>query len=122
MRAPVMRLLPCVHATNGTLLLLSPPFLTRAISTTEHEATTVAFVRLLGARHLLQAAVLSRRRSRSWAIASAIVDATHGATMIALAVRKPDRRRLAAASALAAIALAAAGSALRPRRHMPSIP
>jgi hypothetical protein len=106
-----MRLLTRVRVTYGTLLLLRPRLLTKAIPMSNIDGPVIAFARLLGARHLLEAAVLSRRRAPVWTLAGAAVDATHATTMVVLAVRRPIRRSLAIANALAAASLATAGTA-----------
>jgi hypothetical protein len=65
--------------------------------------------RIEGARHLVEAAVLWRDHTHRWVLLGAGVDATHAATMLALAVARPDERRLALTNAVTASALAGAG-------------
>ena len=72
---------------------------------------------VLGGRELIQAAVASRHRSRASSLSGAAVDATHAATMLALAIRRPAYRQPAAASSLTAASFAIAG--LRTGRRGP---
>jgi hypothetical protein len=68
-------------------------------------------VRILGARHLAQAAVSVRWPTRRILAASAATDVAHAASMIALAVLDQRRRRVAIIDALVATTFAAAGIA-----------
>lgn len=66
-----------------------------------------AAVRVLGARYLVQSAVgLARGRSRWVRRGDVAVEVVHAATMLGLAGASPRHRRLALASAGAALALA----------------
>ncbi len=66
---------------------------------------------MLGARHLIQAAITSPESTRGWVRGGAVLDATHAATMAALAALWPDRRKLAPTNVTTATVLAAAGLA-----------
>jgi hypothetical protein len=69
----------------------------------------VTAARVLGVRHLLQAAILERRlghRPGSSARPAGAVDLLHAASMLALAAVDPPRRRPALVSATVATALA----------------
>jgi hypothetical protein len=70
------------------------------------DPTTQAVTRLLGARLLLQASadVAGGRRTRALDV---VVDLTHAASMVPVAVVWPDHRRTALVSAAAACAIAA---------------
>jgi hypothetical protein len=70
------------------------------------------FARILGTRHLIQAAIACRWYSHRWIVAGAGIDATHAATMGVIATISPDRRRLALTNAATAAAFAAAGLTL----------
>jgi hypothetical protein len=58
-----------------------------------------AAARVLGARHLVEAVALARSGTTRTRGTVAVVDATHAASMIALAAIRPDHRRPAVASA-----------------------
>jgi hypothetical protein len=93
----------------GSLLLAAPrPVLDRLsdrpVGVGERRAA-----RLLGARHLVEGAIVARHPGRRWLLAAAAVDATHALSMIAIAAIRPEHRRLATASALAATATATGG-------------
>lgn len=96
-----------LRAVLGALLLLAPR---RVVSDLPHGAIdrrALVFARVLGLRQIAQAAVLRRHHSAAWMRAGAAVDATHAATMVALALTHPARRRLALTNAAVAGALAA---------------
>lgn len=115
-----MRPLTWLRVAYGSLLLAAPRTLTRALPTQRLDSRAVAFARLLGARQLVEAAILGRTRSPVWLLAGAAVDATHSATMLAFAVARPNRRSLAIANAIAAAAIATAG--VIEARHQPDPP
>jgi hypothetical protein len=98
----------CARALYGAALLLAPR---RALGVPGDaiEARLRAFARVLGARNLLEAAILRRHPTRAWAIGGAAVDAAHAASMLLLASLDRRRRAVALRSALAAGALAAWG-------------
>ncbi|HZU60342.1 MAG TPA: hypothetical protein VE983_05220 [Solirubrobacteraceae bacterium] len=102
-----------VRAVWGTLLLALPrPIL--AICGGSRSRPVVAAVRILGARHVLEAVVMAiehDRRPPRWMMA---VDAVHGASMLLVAALSPRLRRNALASAGSATVLVALS--LRERR------
>jgi hypothetical protein len=67
----------------------------------------VRVARVLGARHLVQAAVLTTHPRPGWRLAGAAVDGVHAASMVALArwSERPLHRRLAARNARTAAML-----------------
>ena len=66
---------------------------------------------ILGARHLAEAAVLSRRRSRRWVLGCASLDGAHAASMLlAAAVYQPRRAVLLASAAEATCCAGFAGA------------
>ncbi len=102
--------LAAVRVLFGSALLVAPGALLGDLAPQGQIDTGVrVFARVLGARHLVEAAMLWRHRSRGWILASAGIDATHGVTMLALAALDPKRRRLALANAIAASAITIAG-------------
>ena len=103
------RVLTCVRLLYGSALLLEPRAALGDLADTRIDRRAVWFARLLGARHIAQAATVDRHRSRGWILAGAAVDVTHAVTMAGLALLDRRRRVLAAANALGATAFALAG-------------
>ena len=67
----------------GSLLITAPrPALDR-LSDRRVSVGERRTARLLGARHLIEGAMLARHPTRGWLIADAAVDATHALSMIA---------------------------------------
>ncbi len=93
----------------GTVLLIAPEVVLRDLPHQRLGRGARVFARVLGARHLIQAAITGREGTRRWVLAGAAVDATHAATMAVLAALRPDRRKLALTNVATATALAAAG-------------
>lgn len=104
-----MNRLTLVRAAWGAALLLAPGRVLSALPHQQIDRSACAFARVLGARNLAQAAVIARRPTRGWILAGAAVDATHATTMVALALLKPDRRKLALTNIATAGAFASAG-------------
>lgn len=102
------RPLELARAGYGAVLLLAPGRVLSRLAGTALDRTTVRVARVLGVRHLVQAAALLRHPR--WRPAGAAVDAAHAASMVALArwARRPLHRRLAAGNARSAGMLAAA--------------
>ena len=100
-----------IRAAWGAALLLAPGATLGDLPHQRIDRPARVFARILGARQLAQAAIADSARgsSRRWLLAGAAVDATHAATMVALAWRAPDRRRLALTNAATATAFAVAG-------------
>jgi len=112
-----------VRAAYGAALLAVPRRALGGPRLGSDEPDAVPFARALGARQLLEAGLLARRRDRRLLLAGAFVDALHGVSMLALCALSPRRRRLAAASAAGAALFAAWGlAAARPARAAPSPP
>lgn len=106
-----MRLLIAVRVLWGSALLLAPEMVLYDLPHQRIDRPARAFARVLGTRHLIQAVVTSRGGTRGWVRAGAAVDATHAATMVALAALRPDRRKLALTNVATATALAVGGVA-----------
>lgn len=100
-----------LRALWGALLVLEPARVLQTVPDQRVERGAVLFTRILGARHLAQAAVSISRRgsSRRWVAAGVAVDATHALTMLALALLAADRRRPALTNVATATAFALAG-------------
>lgn len=114
--------LAAIRAGWGTTLLLAPDSVLRAVGAGRSDARTRCVAQALGVRELIQAMLAVRYRSRSSSLGGAAVDATHAATMLALATRRPASRRPAAASALVAAAFAIAGLRRGLPRNGDSVP
>jgi len=108
---PSLRLLTVARALWGAALLIAPGAVLGDLPHQRIDRPARAFARVLGARHIIQAAITSRRHTRSWILAGAALDATHAATMAVLAGLRPDRRKLALSNTAAASMFAAAGVA-----------
>jgi hypothetical protein len=106
------RALEAARALYGAGLLLTPSRALARLARSPLDHSAVIVARVLGARHLLQAAILWRRPAPHWQLSGAVVDAAHAASMLALArwSRLPTRRRLAARDARTAALLAGAGT------------
>jgi hypothetical protein len=97
------------RACYGAALILAPRAALGGPALGADEPGSVPIARLLGVRHLAEAAVLFRRADRRLLLAGAGVDCLHAASMLALAAISPSRRRLAVAGAASAGVFAAAG-------------
>jgi NAD(P)-dependent dehydrogenase (short-subunit alcohol dehydrogenase family) len=98
--------LPALHALVGSALLLAPGRLLRRVGDpADRRARLLA--RVLGARHLGQAAALGAAGGGVAARLGAAVDGLHGTSMVALALAARRHRGAAMAAAAAAGALAA---------------
>lgn len=114
-----------LRAAAGCGLLLFPESIVSAIEPRGSvDQPTIVGARVLGIRHLVEAAVLADRHSHVVLFAGAAIDAIHAASMVAVALLSPTHRRPALASAGSATGLAAVGavlaeSARRSRRRTP---
>ena len=84
-----MTKLTAIRAAWGTALLLAPDAVLRRVDRRTIDPRTRRVAQVLGGRELLQALVASRHHSRASILSGAAVDATHAATMLALAIRLP---------------------------------
>lgn len=91
-----------VRAVWGIILLAAPGRLLRRVSTRPPSVAGRMVAGVLGVRDLVQAVVLARRPSRLMIAAGAAVDSLHSATMLLLAIRRPEHRAPALSSALIA--------------------
>jgi hypothetical protein len=104
--ARAARALAAVHAAWGTELLLHPDAMLARCHAPGGRGTELV-ARILGARHVAQAALLRRRPGLG-----ALVDAAHAASMLPLAARRPDVRRAALISAAVSGALGTVGAVI----------
>lgn len=114
---PAGELLQGARAVWGTALLVSPEAVLRAVGEHDPDPRSRAVVRVLGARHLAQAAFSGRAPGRSTLADGAWVDVVHALTSLALAAGDRPRARLALLDAL--IALTWGTATARAARRVP---
>jgi hypothetical protein len=98
-----------VRALAGATLLLTPRRVLEALPERRTDPTARNVARVLGGRDLIEAGLLWHRPTRGRILIGAGVDITHAATMLAIALARPEKRALPLTSALGAIVLAGAG-------------
>ena len=103
------RLIAAARAAYGAALLWSPGPLTRTAAGRAPGPGPRTTARVLGMRHLLQAAITGGDPSLRGLGLGAAVDAAHAASMAGLAVADRRWRRAALIDALAATTFAVAG-------------
>ncbi len=103
--------LSALRCAYGVTLIAAPPSSLSKLSRAPIDRRTALVARVLGARELLQAALVARHPSRNAQLASAGVDGLHAATMFALAALDHSRRTVALQSGATATALAVASLA-----------
>jgi hypothetical protein len=106
------RLLPAVRAGYGMALLCAPGPVIRRCTGKPANRRTLTGARVLGARHLAQAALTARATPAVQGV-GAIVDALHAASMMLLAAADAELRRAAGIDAAVASGFAAASTAAR---------
>lgn len=92
----------------GGLLVVAAPRLIRAIGLPS-DTRTIVVVRVLGLRHLVQAAVV--RQKASSVRVGAWIDLIHGSSMVVFALLDAPKRRAALLDAVVAFGFAAGGLA-----------
>ncbi|GAA4608942.1 hypothetical protein BJY16_007088 [Actinoplanes octamycinicus] len=102
----------------GCVLLLAPEFVLRIGGRPAPGPLLTGLARALGARHLVQAAVLTAWPSRAVAGGGAAVDVLHATTDLWYAATSPRHRPAALLDAAIGAALATAGAA-EARRRLP---
>jgi len=103
-----------VRASYGAFLLADPQRALRVGHSPNGDSAARTVVRVLGARHVLQAAVCARWPTPTVRRASACVDGLHAATDLALARFDRRRRRAAVIDAAVAASFAVATLATTP--------
>lgn len=109
---PSARTVAAIHAGLGVTMLIHPAWAARLLGARRGGDHPV--LRVLGARHLLQAAVIRWRPTQCMVRASAAVDATHAASDLLYAAADRNGRRPALRDAAVAAALVAASWSARP--------
>jgi hypothetical protein len=111
---PATRLASLARAGYGAVLLCTPGYLIAAMTGRPPSRRACITARLLGARHLAQAAICGAMPVRGLIEAGTAADSLHAASMFALAVTdREDRAALLADALIATAFAAAAGAALR---------
>jgi hypothetical protein len=95
----------------GVTYLMFPALAARAAGDQGHRATATVVARILGARHLIQAAATAGQPAGAVLALGAEADAAHAASMLAVGLISRSWRRAALRDCLLAAALAAAGAA-----------
>lgn len=106
-----IRLLTAARVLWGAALLVAPGSVIVEATTVRASGVTQVAARLLGLRHLAEAAFTGRRHSPTPILLGAAVDGTHAATLAVLALIRPDQRRLALTNVATATTFAFAGVA-----------
>jgi hypothetical protein len=101
---------PALHTVWGGVLVCVPAPLFR-LTGAAPSPVACRLLRVLGARHLAQAAVTAARPGPASLRAGSVVDILHAASCAGLAVADPRWRRPAVLGGLSATALAATGLA-----------
>jgi hypothetical protein len=106
-------LVPACRALYGAALLAAPKPILTAVTGVVPSVRARRVARVLGARHLAQAAISADARQQTLAV-GAIADCLHAASMLILAASGGQMRRAQLADAAIASVLAAAGFSSRP--------
>lgn len=107
--APHVRLVEVARASWGLTLLLAPRQVLRPLRLATNDDRATGVTRVLGARHLVQAALSGVQPSPEILAAGIWVDRVHALTAATLAALDPRRRRGALVDAGVATAWAAFG-------------
>jgi hypothetical protein len=113
--APAVNRFVAVRAGYGAILLLAPDRLSHRVTGHSPDRLSRAVVRILGARHLIQAVVSIGPSGRAVRALGAEVDALHSLSMFGLAALNPPHRRDGLIDAVVAGCFAAAGALLTAR-------
>lgn len=113
-----IRTTAAVRAGWAVILLTMPERLLRTVGAAPISAATIAAVRMLGVRHLVQAGASAALPTRSVAGLGAVVDSLHAGSCVGLAVGSPRWRRAALADVLVEAGFAASGWSSRPKGNL----
>jgi hypothetical protein len=105
-------LVPMARAGYGAALLCAPGPMIGVVTGLPPSRRARQIARILGVRHLAQAAVTALNPGPEVVALGVVVDLLHAASMFAFAAVVPDLRRAEVADALAATALAVAEPAV----------
>jgi hypothetical protein len=108
-------IIPLARACYGTALLCAPGPIIGVVTGQPPSPRSRQVARVLGVRHLAQAAVTAVNAGPEVVALGVVVDLLHAASMFAFAAAVPSLRRAELADALAATTLAVAEPALTSR-------
>lgn len=108
---------PAVHAAWGGALISRPLPLLATLSGRPPKRRDMVVLRVLGARHLAQAALTAAAPAPAVLAAGAVVDVLHATTCLGAAVMSIRWRRAARLGCLSAAGLAATGLVVAQRAH-----
>ena len=100
-----------VRTVAGGALHLAARRIVGSLPGHRSDPVTLTAARVIGARNLIEAGLLWHRPTRGRVLVGVGIDVTHSATMVGLAVARPEERGPALSSALGALAMAGAGAA-----------
>jgi len=106
--SPLRLLVPLARAGYGTALLIAPGPMIGVVTGQPPSRRARQVARILGVRHLTQAAITAFNPGPEVVALGVIVDLLHAASMFAFAAVVPELRTAELADALAATALAVA--------------
>jgi hypothetical protein len=115
-------LVPFARASYGAALLCAPGPIIGAVTGQPPSPRARQVARVLGVRHLAQAAITAFNAGPEVVALGVVVDLLHAASMFAFAAVVPDLRQAELADALAATALAVAEPSLSRVRRQPARP
>ncbi|HEY1529391.1 MAG TPA: hypothetical protein VGF80_01095 [Galbitalea sp.] len=101
-----MKFLEVVRLAYGIVLIAVPAAALDSVATDDSSLVARRVVRILGARHVVQA-IVTMGRGRIWHQAGAGVDLLHAGSAAVFALVKPEWRGPAAVSSLVSLALGA---------------
>ena len=102
-----------IRTAWGASLLIAPD---AALCNADPQRGTRALARVLGARQLIQSAIVASRPTRRTILVSVAVDTTHLATVLAVLAFRPDLRRPALINTLSATIFVVLG--IRQAQHV----
>jgi hypothetical protein len=105
-------LFPAARACYGAALLCAPGLALGLFTGQAPSQRARVVARILGARHLAQAALTLWRPHRAVLAAGAGIDGCHAASMLALAAASPGTRRAGLTDAVTEVAFAATGAVM----------
>ncbi len=108
-RPPSRRAIEVFRGAWGAALLISPAVILEQFLRARADSRSIAVARVLGARHLAQAALSGIRPTPAVLAMGVWVDVAHASTALMLACADPARARAATTDAAVAAGWAAAG-------------
>lgn len=104
-----MNTFPLIRAAYASTVITAPRQVLRLYGGRPAGTADIAVIRVLGARHLIQAALTARSTHTPPLLIGAAADAAHALSMAGLGLLDPPRRREALVDAAIAASFATAG-------------